>query len=119
MKKFFSVIGVIMTALMLTVISMAMAFAEADGQPVPGADVLDSIIKALASAEGASLTIALVLEFIFRVVPSNKPLSILHMVAGFLMIADVLLVKASQIVKSAAKILDKVLPQNIAKESLK
>jgi hypothetical protein len=70
-------------------------------------DILQKALEFILSAEGASITIAIVLEFVFRMIPTQKPLSILHAIA-----------KAShmigQIFSAVGKFLDKVLPQKIA-----
>jgi hypothetical protein len=62
------------------------------------------LMQVLASVEGASLTVAIVLEFVFRLVPSQKPLSIAHLVAGFAR-------KSSEALKKLADVMDKILPQ--------
>lgn len=61
----------------------------------------------LMSAEGAAMTVALVLEFVFRMIPSEKPLSVLHLAAGIMK-------KAGAILSKAGDLLDKILPQKIA-----
>ncbi len=69
-------------------------------------EFLAKIMEALSSVEGASVTIALVLEFVFRMIPSQKPLSIIYMVAAALKGVGEILVKAGHV-------LDKVLPQKL------
>lgn len=69
-------------------------------------ELLAKALELLSSVEGASVSIALVLEFLFRVIPSEKPLSILHLVAkGCRGVALVL--------GKVADVLDKVLPQKL------
>lgn len=55
---------------------------------------------------GASATIAIVLEFAFRLIKTEKPLSILHLVAG---VAK----KLADGFKLLGDFLDKVLPQKL------
>ena len=66
----------------------------------------ESVMKFLSSVEGASLTVAVVVEFVFRVIPSQKPLSILYIVADVVK-------KAGEALIKIGKILDKVLPQKL------
>ena len=68
--------------------------------------VLIVAFELLASAEGASVTIALVLDFAFRMIPSEKPLSIFHLVAK---VAG----KIGQFLVKFAELADKVLPQKL------
>jgi hypothetical protein len=63
----------------------------------------------LSSAAGASATIAVILEFAFRLLPSKKPLSVLHVAGKFARAVGEILVKV-------ADFLDKVLPQHIKEE---
>lgn len=75
-------------------------------------ELLQKAIEFLASASGQSMTIAIVLDFVFRLVPSKKPLSILHVVAKVSKLAGEFLVKA-------AELMDKVLPQVVKEEEQK
>lgn len=68
--------------------------------------LFEQVMKFLSSVEGASLTVAVVIEFVFRVVPSQKPLSILYVVASGAKKLGEALIKVGQI-------LDKVLPQKL------
>ena len=73
-------------------------------------EILNKIVEFIASAEGMVATIAVVMEFIFRLFPSKKPIGILQFVAKILhVVADIL--------SRIAKFLDKVLPQNVIEES--
>jgi hypothetical protein len=68
--------------------------------------LFETVMKFLASVEGASVTLAIVLEFVFRVIPSQKPLSVLYLVAeGIKKLGEVLI--------KLGKILDKILPQRL------
>jgi len=67
------------------------------------------VMKFLASVEGASLTVGLVLDFAFRMIPSKKPLSVLHLVAKGAGMVGKALVKL-------AEVADKVLPQKVKEE---
>ena len=69
-------------------------------------EVFAAIIKALSSVEGASVTIAIALEFIFRMFPSEKPLSIIRVIASVAR-------KSGEILVKIADISDKILPQKI------
>lgn len=67
------------------------------------------VMEFLSSAEGSSMTIALVLDFVFRMVPTKKPLSVLHLVAkGAGMVGEALV--------KFAKLADSVLPQKVKEE---
>jgi hypothetical protein len=67
-------------------------------------EVFAKVMEALASVEGASMTVALVLDFAFRMIPSKKPLGVLHLVAqGAGMVGKVLV--------KFAELSDKLLPQ--------
>lgn len=70
-------------------------------------EYLNQALELLKSAEGASVAIALVLEFVLRLIKSEKPLGILRMIAA----AGHLLAK---VIEAAADLLDKVLPQKLA-----
>jgi hypothetical protein len=63
-------------------------------------------LEFLSSVEGSALSISLVLELVFRLVPSKKPLSVLYVVASGLKVSGELFIKTG-------KLLDKVLPQKI------
>lgn len=60
----------------------------------------------LSSAEGATATVAIVLEFVFRLVRTDKPLSLLVVIADGMEKVGKILVKGSEL-------LDKVLPQKL------
>lgn len=67
------------------------------------------VMEFLSSAEGSSMTIALVLDFAFRMIPSKKPLSVLHLVAKGAGMVGSALVKL-------AELADKILPQKVKEE---
>lgn len=69
-------------------------------------ELFEKVLSFLASIEGASATIAIVLEFVWRLIPSEKPKSVLHMIAY---VAK----KLSDVLAKVAELLDKVLPQKI------
>lgn len=70
-------------------------------------EFLDQAIKFIQdNLVGASATIAIVLEFAFRLVKTEKPLSILHVVAGAAK-------KLADVFKLLGDFLDKVLPQRL------
>lgn len=72
-------------------------------------ELFAKVMEMLSSAEGASMTIALVLDFAFRMIPSKKPLSVLHLVAKGAGMVGHILVKF-------AELSDKVLPQKVKEE---
>lgn len=60
----------------------------------------------LASAQGASATIAIILEFAFRMIPSEKPKSLLYVIAYFCN-------KAGDLLSKIGSFLDKVIGQKL------
>lgn len=66
----------------------------------------EKVLEFLASAQGASVTIAIILDFAFRLIPSEKPRSLIYMVAHYSKKLGDLLVKIGNF-------LDKILPQKI------
>lgn len=75
-------------------------------------EIILKVSEILSSAVGASATIAVVLEFAFRLIPSEKPLSILHVVGKMSRAVGQILVKI-------ADLSDKILPQHVKKEEEK
>ena len=73
-------------------------------------EFLDKIMEFLGSIEGMTATIAVVVEFILHLFKTKKPVGIVHAVVGALNIVAAILLKV-------AKILDKVIPQNLELES--
>jgi len=69
-------------------------------------ELFAKILELLSSVEGASVTVAIVLDFVFRMIPSKKPLGVLHMIASSAKLLGQALLKL-------AALLDKVLPQKI------
>jgi hypothetical protein len=69
-------------------------------------ELLAKILELLSSVEGASVTVAIVLDFVFRMIPSKKPVGVLHMIASSAKLLGEALLKL-------AALLDKVLPQKI------
>lgn len=69
-------------------------------------EIFNKAFEFLASVQGASVTIALVLDFAFRMIPSEKPLSVLHIVAK---VAK----KLGEFLVKFAELADKILPQKI------
>lgn len=63
-------------------------------------------LEFLSSVEGASATVAIVLEFVFRLFPSEKPLSVLYVVA-------LVLRKSGELFIKGGELLDKILPQKL------
>ena len=68
--------------------------------------ILDKVLALLGSAEGMSVTVAVVMEFVLRLIPSKKPLGLLH-------IAGDLIEKAGYVLVKVGQLLDKILPQKV------
>lgn len=69
-------------------------------------ELITKALELLSSAEGASVTIAIVLEVVFRMLPSEKPIGVILMVSGIIKGVGNVLIKLSSLV-------DKVIPQKI------
>jgi hypothetical protein len=69
-------------------------------------EIFNKAMDFLLSVEGASVTIAIILDFAFRLIPSDKPKSVIYLVAEVVKKSGEFLVKLGQI-------LDKVLGQKI------
>lgn len=65
-----------------------------------------AILSFLEKSQGQAAIIAMVLEFSLRLIPSEKPLSILYIVAKVAKISGDILSKFGEL-------LDKILPQNL------
>lgn len=75
-------------------------------------EIFDTIIEWLTSATGATATIAVVVEFVLRLIPSKQPLSIAHLVGDIVK-------KCGSIFVLLGSLLDKVLPQKVIEETPK
>jgi hypothetical protein len=96
---------------------MLMAFAfSALALPTPdpsGLPVLDTVSGAILGINGgivAALTVAL--GFVFRLMKTDRPLSIVWLVVGFIRMAARILCQVSNVLAAVAGLFDKVLPQN-------
>ncbi len=69
-------------------------------------DFLNHALAWLQSAQGSAAAAAVIVEFVLRLVKSDKPLSILHLVAAGAHVG-------ASVIGAAADLLDKVLPQNL------
>jgi DNA-binding HxlR family transcriptional regulator len=69
-------------------------------------EFLDKVLEFIATAEGASLTIAVVVEFVLRMIKSEKPLSVLYLAANVIK-------KSGEILVKIGNLLDKILPQRL------
>lgn len=69
-------------------------------------EFLEKAYQFIYSAYGASATIAIIIEFTLRVIPSKKPLSTLYVVAD---VAK----KVGAILTKFGELADKVLPQRL------
>ena len=69
-------------------------------------EIFNKVMDFLLSAEGSAMTVAIVLDFAFRMIPTKKPLSVLHAVAKGAELLGKILIKF-------AELSNKVLPQKI------
>lgn len=69
-------------------------------------EFLNSVMEFLVGHEGMVATLAVVVEFVLRLVPSEKPKSIVYLVAGAIKSVGAILSKIGEM-------LDKILPQNV------
>lgn len=70
-------------------------------------ELLQKILSGIPSLDSPIVaTLVIVCEFLFRLVPTQKPLSILHIGASVLKVCGAILVKAGDLA-------DKILPQNV------
>jgi hypothetical protein len=70
-------------------------------------EFLNSILSYLSGAEGMVATLAIVVEFVLRLVPSEKPRSIAYAVGGFVKVIGAVFTKLGEL-------LDKILPQKLS-----
>lgn len=68
--------------------------------------IIAKALELLTSAEGASVTIAIVLEVVFRLFPSEKPKGVILMISAIIKGIGEVLVKFSNLI-------NKVIPQNL------
>ena len=66
----------------------------------------NSVLELLGKAEGQTVIVAMVLEFCFRMIKTEKPLSIAYMVAGAFK-------SVGEILSKVGALMDKVLPQKL------
>lgn len=69
-------------------------------------EFITKALELLTSAEGASVTIAIVLEVVFRLFPSEKPLGVIIAIAEVIKGVGEVLIKLSSLI-------NKVIPQKI------
>jgi hypothetical protein len=86
-------------SVLLVLIAPALAFAGFD-------EAVLKVEESIGSMSAASGVIALGLELMFRLIPSEKPLSIAHL-------AVKVLKAVCKVTEQLATLLDKVLPQNL------
>lgn len=70
--------------------------------------IIAQVVAALSNPAVISVAMV-VLEMIMRLVPSQQPLSVLHVVASVMHIVG-------KVIGALADFLDKILPQNVAKQ---
>lgn len=73
--------------------------------------ILDSIFSVLKTAEAQAAVLAIVADFLFRIIPSKKPLGVIHLIIGVAAKIGALLIKVQEVS-------DKVLPQNVKENPL-
>lgn len=93
--------------LFLVVATMSMAFGQEVPEPV--VSIGDKILEFLKSAGGATMAIALGLEFLFRSVKSEKPLGIIRSVSATLRYVF-------SVILAVLDFVDKVIPQNVGEK---
>ena len=71
--------------------------------------IWDQIVGWIASAEGAAIVIATVVDFVLRLIPSKKPLSVLYFVVDVIKGVE-------KVLEAVARFLDKVLPQRVVEQ---
>ena len=71
-------------------------------------EFLQSVINSISEfmTGGVFATVVIVLEMVMRMVKTDKPMSIIYIVSGFLK-------KSSELLSLIASLLDKVLPQRV------
>lgn len=70
-------------------------------------EFIDPVLAFIQSAAAQSAVVGIVLEFVLRLIPSKKPLSVLHMVGACAK-------KVGQALVAVGDLFDKILPQKIA-----
>jgi predicted signal transduction protein with EAL and GGDEF domain len=68
--------------------------------------IWDQIVGWIKSAEGAVVVIATVVDFALRLIPSQKPLSVLYFIVDVIKGVE-------KVLEAVARFLDKVLPQRV------
>lgn len=68
--------------------------------------IWDQIVGWITSAEGAAVVIATVVDFVLRLIPSQKPLSVLYFIVDVIKGVE-------KVLEAVARFLDKVLPQRV------
>ena len=61
-------------------------------------EIIAKALQLLSSAEGASVTIAIVLEVVFRLFPSEKPQGVILMIASIIKGIGEILIKLSSLI---------------------
>ncbi len=69
-------------------------------------EFFDKIYKFIYSAEGAAVTIAIVVDFAFRLIKTEKPKSVIYLVADIIK-------KSGDVLVRIGKFLDSILPQRL------
>lgn len=73
---------------------------------------IGKIESVMGTMEAASGALALVMEFVFRLLPTKKPLSFAHLGVKFLRMV-------CRLFEKTADLLDKILPQNVQEDESK
>jgi hypothetical protein len=69
-------------------------------------EFFDKALSFLTTAQGASATIIIILEFFFRMFKTEKPTSMIYLVANCVK-------KSGELLTKLGEILDKILPQRL------
>ncbi len=107
MKKLIAFVLLVLLAVFMVPVELLADAADGIATSVP---VMDKIETGITGVNSTILSgIAVVLELVFRLIPTSKPLSILHLIGW-------IIGSAGRILVGAGNLSDKVLPQKTKKE---
>lgn len=82
----------------ISILLLSLLSSSVFGQDAYGAEALNGILSFLESIDASSIgVIAIVAEFVLRLIPSKKPLSIIRTVTGTLSLVGKIFVKTSSL----------------------
>lgn len=76
-------------------------------------DILGKAMDAVGGVEGSAAIIAVVIEAALRIIPSQKPLSIMYMIGDGVKMIGQVLSKGADLCIKVGGLMDKVLPQRL------